>query len=149
VLAIEPRSHHGGDEELGAIAEVELERFHTRNRVHHVRIGAGIGHRQHERLLVLQLEVLIGELLAEDGATSGALGILVSFWTTTESIVACVSYIVTGKVSSLKHELRNDTMEGAARVATDRVALGELPEVLRSLGDNIVEELELDASTAL
>jgi hypothetical protein len=38
-----------------------------------VRVGAGVGHGQEEGGLMLQLEVLIGELLTVDGLATGAL----------------------------------------------------------------------------
>ena len=38
-----------------------------------VRVGASVGHGQQTRLVVLQLEVLIAELLAVDGLATGAL----------------------------------------------------------------------------
>ena len=38
-----------------------------------LRVRAGVGHGQHEWALMLVLEVLIGELLAPDGASTGAL----------------------------------------------------------------------------
>ena len=56
VAAVEPGGHDGGDEELRA-----------------VRVGARVGHRQHEGLFVGQLEVLVGEFFAVDGFAAGAL----------------------------------------------------------------------------
>ena len=56
VAAVEPRGHDGGDEELGAVG-----------------VGAGVGHREHEWLAVVELEVLVRELLAPDGLSTGAL----------------------------------------------------------------------------
>jgi hypothetical protein len=38
-----------------------------------LRVGAGVGHGQQEGLAVLELEVLVGELLAVDGLAAGAL----------------------------------------------------------------------------
>jgi hypothetical protein len=38
-----------------------------------VRVGTGIGHGQEERLLMLELEVLVGKLLAIDGLATSAL----------------------------------------------------------------------------
>jgi len=38
-----------------------------------IRVGAGVGHREHERLLVGELEVLVGELLTVDGLATSAL----------------------------------------------------------------------------
>ena len=52
-----------GDEELRAVG-----------------VGAGVGHGEEERTVVLELEVLIGELLTIDGLTAGTLQSAVS-WT--------------------------------------------------------------------
>ena len=41
-----------------------------------LRVGAGVGHGQEEGLVVGQLEVLITELLAVDGLSTGALHLL-------------------------------------------------------------------------
>nr|XP_003188721.1 hypothetical protein ANI_1_1028064 [Aspergillus niger CBS 513.88] len=57
VLAIEPRGDNGGDEELGA----------------NLRVGTSVGHGEETGLVVLVDEVLIGELLTVDGATTGLL----------------------------------------------------------------------------
>lgn len=38
-----------------------------------LRVGAGVGHGQQTGAVVLQLEVLIGELLAVDGLATGTL----------------------------------------------------------------------------
>jgi hypothetical protein len=38
-----------------------------------VRVGAGVGHGQQEGLLVRELEVLVGELVAVDGLSTGTL----------------------------------------------------------------------------
>ena len=38
-----------------------------------VRVGAGVGHGEEKRPIVLQLEVLVGELFAVDGFTASAL----------------------------------------------------------------------------
>ena len=56
VAVIEPRSDNGGDEELAAIG-----------------VGAGIGHTEHERRAVFELEVFIRELFAIDGFAARAL----------------------------------------------------------------------------
>jgi len=55
VLAIKPRSHHRGDEELGSVG-----------------VGPSIGHGQKARLSVLQLEVLIAKFIAIDRSTTSA-----------------------------------------------------------------------------
>ena len=56
VPAIEPGGDDGSDEELGAVG-----------------VGAGVGHGEHEGLLVCELEVLVCELLAVDGFAARAL----------------------------------------------------------------------------
>jgi hypothetical protein len=57
------------------------------------------------------------------------------------------SYIATGEVTTLKHELWNDTVELGANVAlTFLGGLAELLEVLRGLRDDVVVELEIDAA---
>jgi hypothetical protein len=70
VLAIEPGGDDGGDEELGAVAAGVRGALKSDESL---RDGSSIGHGQEERLVVLQLEVLVGELLAVDGAATGAL----------------------------------------------------------------------------
>jgi hypothetical protein len=54
VLAIEPRGDDGGDEELGSVG-----------------VGSGVGHGEEERSVVPELEVLVGELVAVDGLSTG------------------------------------------------------------------------------
>ena len=56
VPAVEPGGDDGSDEELRAVG-----------------VGAGVGHRQHEGLLVRELEVLVREFLAVDGFATRAL----------------------------------------------------------------------------
>ena len=58
VAAVEPGGDDGGDEELRAVG-----------------VGAGVGHAEHEGLLVREFEVLVRELLAVDGFAAGALGV--------------------------------------------------------------------------
>ena len=38
-----------------------------------IRVGAGVGHGEEERLVVGELEILIGELLAVDALAAGSL----------------------------------------------------------------------------
>ena len=56
------------------------------------------------------------------------------------------SYIATGEVASLKHELRNDSVESAALVAEALLASAESTEVLDGLGNYIIVEVEVDAT---
>lgn len=54
-----------------------------------VRVGASVGHGQEERLLVLQLEVFIGKLLAIDRLATGALKVLV----TSSNVASCMAKV--------------------------------------------------------
>jgi hypothetical protein len=54
-----------------------------------------------------------------------------------------------GKVTALQHELGDDTVETASFVSKSVLAGGELTEVLGSLGNNIIVELEDDATSGL
>ena len=56
--------------------------------------------------------------------------------------------VTTGEITTLKHELRNHTVELAARVTEALLAGAELAEVLDGLGDNVVEKLEVDTARA-
>lgn len=78
--AIQPGGLHCGNEELGAIG-----------------VGAGISHGKDSRASVLQDEVLVGELLAIDGFSTGT--------------------IVVSKVTTLQHEVGDDAVESGALVA--------------------------------
>ena len=131
VAAVEPGGDDGGDEELGAVG-----------------VGAGVGHGQHEGLLVGELEVLVGELLAVDGLAAGALS---SYNVNEMGTLGCgtgKAYVAASKVSALQHELRDHAVELAALVAVALLAGAEGAEVLGGLGDDIVEELEVDAAGA-
>ncbi len=50
------------------------------------------------------------------------------------------------EVAALEHEARDDAVERRACVAEAVLACAELAEVLRGLGDDIVEELEDNAA---
>ena len=92
------------------------------------------------------MKVLVREFLAVDGATTGALERM-----STSKFVPLPSrqilYIATGEVTALEHELGDDTMKLGANV-TLALLLGfaELLEILRGLGDDVVEEFEIDAA---
>jgi hypothetical protein len=73
-----------------------------------LRVGASVGHGEEERAVVLQFEVLIGELLAIDALTAGAL-IHVS-----QLLFLCVkpeTYVAASEVTTLEHELGNHAVE--------------------------------------
>ena len=59
------------------------------------------------------------------------------------------SYVATGKVTTLEHEVRDDAVEAGAGVAKAVLASAELPEIPGSLGDDLVEEVEGDAALLL
>lgn len=54
--------------------------------------------------------------------------------------------VATGEVTALKHEIRNDAVERGALVAEALLAGAESTEVLSSLGDDGVVELEVDTA---
>jgi len=89
-----------------------------------VGVGASVGHGQHAGLGVSFLEVLICKLLAVDRLATSA--------------------ITTSEVTTLQHELRDDSVEGRALVTEALLAGAESTEVLGSLGNYIVVEDEVD-----
>lgn len=75
VAAVEPRGDDGGDEELGAVAvTVSISAIKAKRLRRCLRVGAGVGHGKQTRLVVLQGEVLVSELLTVDGLATSALG---------------------------------------------------------------------------
>jgi hypothetical protein len=94
-----------------------------------LRVGTSVGHGQQAGLGVLELEVLVGELLAVDGLATGA--------------------VATGEVTTLEHEVGDDAVERGALVAEALLAGAESAEVLGGLGDNVIEEVEVDAARLL
>ena len=59
------------------------------------------------------------------------------------------AYVAAGEVTSLKHELGDDTVEGRALVAKAILAGAELTEVAGGLGNDVVVELEVDTAALL
>jgi hypothetical protein len=57
-------------------------------------------------------------------------------------------YIAAGEVTALEHELGDDAVELGAGVAEPLLAGAQGAEVLGRLGDDVVEELEVDAAGA-
>jgi hypothetical protein len=57
--------------------------------------------------------------------------------------------IASGEVTTLQHELGDNTVEGRASISESILSRAELTEVARGLGDNIVEELEYDTARRL
>ena len=56
------------------------------------------------------------------------------------------THVVAGEVTTLEHELGDDTVEAGLLVALTSGQLAELTEVLGGLGDNVIEEVEVDAA---
>ena len=61
----------------------------------------------------------------------------------------CATYVATGEVTTLEHELRDHTVELGVGVAEALLTGAESTEVLGGLGDDIVEQLEVDAARLL
>lgn len=95
---------------------------------------------------MLELEVLIGELLAVDGATTGALKTQLLALILQTRRNKQTTYIVAGKVTTLEHELGDDAVEAGALVALALGSLAELTEVAGSLGHVSLEEVEDNAA---
>lgn len=53
---------------------------------------------------------------------------------------------MTGKVTTLKHELRDNTVEFRVLVTLTLGQVAQFPEVLGRLGDNRVEQVEVDTA---
>ena len=70
---------------------------------------------------VLQAEVLVLKLVAVDGLPSSA--------------------VPSSEVSTLAHEVGDDTVETGALVAESLLSSAESTEVLSSLGDHVIAEL--------
>lgn len=132
VASVQPGGHDGGDEELGAVAVANVSSCpYAREilgghpaRTGYVRVGASVGHGQQARAGVLDLEVLVRELLAVDRLATSA--------------------VATGEVTSLEHELGDDTVEGRALVAEAGSTGAKILEVLGGLGDDVVVEGEVN-----
>jgi hypothetical protein len=54
------------------------------------------------------------------------------------------TYVATGEVATLEHEVRDDTVERRALVAEALLAGAESAEVLSGLGNDVIEEIEVD-----
>jgi len=89
-------------------------------------VGSSVGHREQTRSIVLQFKVLIRKLVTVDGLASGS--------------------IATGEVATLEHEVGNDSVERGALVSESILAGAELFEIFRGLRDNLVVEVEVDAT---
>ena len=59
------------------------------------------------------------------------------------------TYVTTGEVTTLEHEVGDDAVERRASIAVTLLAGAESAEVLGSLGDNVIVELEVDTTGLL
>lgn len=59
------------------------------------------------------------------------------------------AYIATGKVTTLKHEVADDTVEGGAFVAEALLLSAESAEVFGGLWGDFVEEVEVNGAALL
>ena len=101
-----------------------------------VGVGTSVGHAQKTSANVVELKVLIGKLFAVNGLSSSSGAVR--------------------KVTALKHEIGNDTMELGALVGERLTTLShalfasaESAKVLGRLGDDIVEESKSNAASRL
>ena len=95
---------------------------------------------------MLESKVLIGELLAVDGLATGTLQFFRTQSLRLSKVYRRGTHVALGEVTTLEHELGNDTVEGRVGVTESVLAGSKLTEVLGGLGDNVVEELEDDAA---
>jgi len=89
-----------------------------------VGVRSGVGHGQNSGSGVLQGEVLVFELVSVDGLST--------------------SSVVVGEVSSLAHEVRDDTVEGGSLVTEPLLSSAQSAEVLCGLGNHIRSQLHDD-----
>lgn len=91
-----------------------------------VGVWTSISHGEQTWGSVLELEVLVSELLSVDGFSTSAVEV--------------------GEVSSLEHELRDDSVENGSLVAESLLSSAESSEVLSGLRNDIWSKLEGDSS---
>jgi len=112
VPAVQVGSLRGANEELRAVS-----------------VGASVGHGQDAGALVLEGEVLVGELGAVDGLAA--------------------STIAFGEVAALDHKVLDDAMELAALVAEAGGPFAKLPKVVGGLGHIVAVEANRDTAGRL
>jgi len=108
VTAVQPRRLGRRDEELAAVG-----------------VLARVCHAELSRLRVLELEVLVGELLAVDGLPARPCS------TSAQFLAACLVperlTVASGKVSALNHEVLDDSVEYAALISIALLASSQKP----------------------
>jgi len=95
---------------------------------------------------VLQLEVLIGEpVTVVDTSTASSL-ILLHQHLYVDVSKSVSTDVAAGKVTALKHEVWNDTVEPGTDVAFSLLPCAESTKVLGSLRDDVIVELKVDTA---
>jgi len=94
-----------------------------------VGVGASVRHRQDSRSGVLEGEVLVLELFPVDGLSTSSVSI--------------------GEISTLAHEVGDDTVENGPLVAVALLPSAQGTEVLRRLGNDVIPKLHNDAAHRL
>jgi hypothetical protein len=127
------RGEDGGDEELRAIG-----------------VLASVCHGQRALLGVLELEVLIGEFVAVDWRNGPlAVGSQLKVVLLSELTGLATGTIALGEVTTLNHEVLDDSVEDRALVAKALLAGGESSEVLDGLRDGLAVEANNNSAKGL
>ena len=104
---------------------------------------------------MLELEVLVGELVAVDYENPELVLLFLCNWQSNTTQWALkrtrlpASAVSLGEVTALDHELLDDAVEGRSLVAEALLAGGEGAEVLGRLGDGLAVEAHDDAAKRL
>jgi len=94
-----------------------------------VGVGSAVGHGQDSGTVMFQLEVFVTELLTEDTLATGS--------------------VLVGEVTSLAHELGNNSVEWRSFVPETFLTSAESSEVFTGLGDNVITKFHNDATKRL
>ena len=109
-------------------------------------VSSSIGHREKTLLAVLNLEVLIWEL----GSINYEIDQFLPF--PPRSAIRTrlsASAITLGEVTSLNHEVLDDTVKGRALVSKSLLSSSQSPEVLHSLGNSLSVQAHHDGAHGL
>lgn len=109
---------------------IQVTRFHrAEEELAAVGVWACIGHRQNSGARVFKVEVLILKLLAIDGLAPRS--------------------IASGEVTTLAHELRDDSMEFGTFEPKSLLPGAKCPEVFRSFGNLVSLQFHFDSANRL
>ena len=90
-------------------------------------VGSCVGHRQDSRSSMLQREVLIGKLVSVNAFATSA--------------------IASGEITTLTHELLDDSVEFGALVSESLLASAKSSEVFHSLGAHVISQLHHNSAS--